>query len=66
MLVGTPVVKNGKTKNRNQFVVNQLRLCEVFPWGVEPQSMEPESIILSIELREQILLFSCAKVQKFL
>lgn len=23
----------------------------VHPWGVEPQSMEPESIILSIELR---------------
>ena len=24
----------------------------VFPWGVEPQSSEPESDILSIELRE--------------
>lgn len=26
----------------------------VSPWGVEPQSSEPESDILSIELREQI------------
>ena len=28
----------------------------VHPWGVEPQSMEPESIILSIELRAQTIL----------
>ena len=27
----------------------------VFPWGVEPQSLEPESNILSIELREHNL-----------
>ena len=26
--------------------------CFVFPWGVEPQSSEPESDILSIELWE--------------
>ena len=25
--------------------------CFVNPWGVEPQSKEPESFILSIELR---------------
>ena len=29
----------------------------VNPWGVEPQSKEPESFILSIELRVQILHF---------
>lgn len=28
---------------------------QVFPWGVEPQSLEPESNILSIELREHFL-----------
>ena len=27
----------------------------VFPWGVEPQSSEPESDILSIELRERYM-----------
>ncbi len=27
---------------------------KVRPWGVEPQSMEPESIILSIELRAHL------------
>ena len=27
----------------------------VNPWGVEPQSKEPESFILSIELRVQIV-----------
>lgn len=36
----------------------------VFPWGVEPQSSEPESEILSIELRR--LLFCGAKVIFFL
>ena len=29
----------------------------VNPWGVEPQSKEPESFILSIELRVQVALF---------
>ena len=29
---------------------NSLIAQNVRPWGVEPQSMEPESIILSIEL----------------
>lgn len=29
----------------------------VHPWGVEPQSMEPESIILSIELWVQVSFF---------
>ena len=28
--------------------------CFVFPWGVEPQSLEPESNILSIELWEHL------------
>ena len=27
----------------------------VNPWGVEPQSKEPESFILSIELRVQVV-----------
>lgn len=29
---------------------------DVRPWGVEPQSMEPESIILSIELRARVVI----------
>ena len=33
-------------KSVNQYFVN--------PWGVEPQSKEPESFILSIELRVQM------------
>lgn len=36
----------------------------VHPWGVEPQSMEPESIILSIELWVRGL-FAVTKVQLF-
>ena len=28
----------------------------VIPWGLEPQSKEPESFILSIELRNQLRL----------
>lgn len=32
------------------FKFNGLIAQIVRPWGVEPQSMEPESIILSIEL----------------
>ena len=28
-----------------------LAFCSVIPWGLEPQSKEPESFILSIELR---------------
>lgn len=30
-----------------------LQGFKVFPWGVEPQSSEPESEILSIELWER-------------
>lgn len=38
----------------NQFVVNQLvSFYRVIPWGVEPQSKEPESFILSIKLWDQ-------------
>ena len=33
-------------KERLELSLSQI----VHPWGVEPQSMEPESIILSIEL----------------
>ena len=31
-----------------------LAFCSVIPWGLEPQSKEPESYILSIELRNQM------------
>lgn len=37
----------------------------VHPWGVEPQSSEPESDILSIELRVPIFAFLCCKFTKF-
>ena len=30
-----------------------LAFCSVIPWGLEPQSKEPESFILSIELRDR-------------
>ena len=30
-----------------------LAFCSVIPWGLEPQSKEPESFILSIELRKE-------------
>ena len=32
-------------------IIGMLAFLIVFPWGVEPQSSEPESDILSIELR---------------
>ena len=31
-----------------------LAFCSVIPWGLEPQSKEPESFILSIELHEHM------------
>ena len=31
-----------------------LAFCSVIPWGLEPQSKDPESFILSIELRNQM------------
>lgn len=34
-------------------------LSLVHPWGVEPQSLEPESNILSIELRVQAYCLLC-------
>ena len=41
-----------------------LAFCSVIPWGLEPQSKEPESFILSIELGDQYL--SSAKLIIFL
>lgn len=41
-----------------------MRYFFVHPWGVEPQSSEPESEILSIELR--VLQFDCANLRLFL
>lgn len=40
----------------NLLLFNRLASKIVHPWGVEPQSMEPESIILSIELWVQTCL----------
>ena len=34
-------------------MISYLEIENVNPWGVEPQSKEPESFILSIELRVQ-------------
>ena len=41
--------------------INYLATFNVNPWGVEPQSKEPESFILSIELRvhEECILWKC-------
>lgn len=35
-------------------ICRQLASLSVIPWGLEPQSKEPESFILSIELRNQL------------
>ena len=40
-------------KNAMRLICNRMALLVVNPWGVEPQSKEPESFILSIELRVQ-------------
>ena len=48
---------------------SNLAISFVNPWGVEPQSKEPESFILSIELRVQYVsffAFAAAKLQFFL
>lgn len=41
----------GKKKMAKPLKINSLTTQNVRPWGIEPQSMEPESTILSIELR---------------
>lgn len=41
-------------------------LSLVHPWGVEPQSLEPESNILSIELRVQALLLRMQRYKRIL
>lgn len=41
---------------------NKLIAQNVRPWGVEPQSKEPESFILSIELRAQISISTLSNV----
>ena len=41
-------------KDNNKLKINLLVFCGVNPWGVEPQSKEPESFILSIELRVRV------------
>ena len=33
-----------------------LAFCSVIPWGLEPQSKEPESFILSIKLWDPVWL----------
>ncbi len=53
ILTGFP---NARRRHRWRAGITILRLeCMylVRPWGVEPQSTEPESVILSIELRAQ-------------
>ena len=42
-------------KITNRFNIKRLAMLFVNPWGVEPQSKEPESFILSIELRVRFL-----------
>ena len=49
----------------NLLLFNRLASKIVHPWGVEPQSMEPESIILSIELWVQKFLETATKIQLF-
>ena len=56
------LLAQGMTKSTE----NDVKWIFVHPWGVEPQSLEPESNILSIELREQIWIyrsqiFACAE-----
>lgn len=54
-----------KKKAANILKINILTAKIVHPWGVEPQSMEPESIILSIELWVQVFLKTATKIQLF-
>ncbi len=36
----------------------------VIPWGLEPQSKEPESFILSIELRNRFKRYKSSKIKR--
>lgn len=47
---GEPMGDLSKKEATKPLKFNGLIAQNVRPWGVEPQSMEPESIILSIEL----------------
>ena len=57
------IIHTEKPHNKPKVVI--VRLYHVRPWGVEPQSKEPESFILSIELRAHSFLFCSAKIQLF-
>lgn len=54
------IIHTEKPHNKPKVVI--VRLYHVRPWGVEPQSSEPESDILSIELRAH---FSDLRWQKY-
>ena len=45
---------SGGKKKRPPCQSERSRISLVSPWGVEPQSLEPESNILSIELRRHL------------
>ena len=51
MLVNSATVFWAHKKRTNNLENKLLATNLVDPWGVEPQSKEPESFILSIELR---------------
>lgn len=51
------IAKNLVSRNKDTNKIKKQpfnRLLYVIPWGLEPQSKEPESFILSIELRNQM------------
>ena len=51
--IKTHTIPPQKNKSANKAKMTKLTDHPVNPWGVEPQSKEPESFILSIELRVQ-------------
>ena len=53
-------MSGGGKKKRPPCQSERSRISLVSPWGVEPQSLEPESNILSIELRRHLQRNICA------
>ena len=53
IFIKTHTISPQKNKSANKAKTTKLTDLPVNPWGVEPQSKEPESFILSIELRVQ-------------
>ena len=58
--------QKSNTTTSEILIFSYLEIVIVNPWGVEPQSKEPESFILSIELRVQETAFWAIATTKLL